>query len=196
MGACFAIPYTFILRWLRLHGEHKFRMLMRSRGRLITWPDLLRAMHETGGTCIEERFSPKGPVRFWWTREDVHRESPHEIIDWFTMRKGRRCEQFVHWCRERYTSAEAGSAVLVDTPLVPKREIYALWSECRSDAMTAELIEWRRRRFCRGGRGSNEQNILDQIDRLRCFLRKKRVMLCQSGTDGRCLAPGLRLAGC
>ena len=43
-----------------------------------------------GGTCIEEKFSPKGPVRFWWTPENVHRESPHEIIDWFTMRKGRR----------------------------------------------------------------------------------------------------------
>jgi len=140
-GACLAIPYTVGARWLRLHGEHKLRLLMKSRARLMTWPEFVRLMHERGGTCIEEKFSPKGPVRFWWTPEDVHRESPHEIIDWFTMRKGRQYEPFVHWCRARYTSMESGSAVLVDHPLVPRREIYTLWSECRSEAMKAQWIE-------------------------------------------------------
>ncbi|MGA2570257.1 MAG: hypothetical protein ABSF23_07025 [Terracidiphilus sp.] len=96
VGAVLAIPYSVALRWMRQHREHAFRALMKSRGRWIGWQDFLRAMHTRGGTCIEERFSPKGPVRFWWTPEDVYRESPHEIIDWFTMRKGRRGEQFVH----------------------------------------------------------------------------------------------------
>ena len=141
LGACLAIPYAFVLRRMRQRREHKFKSLMKSRGRLITWPALERQMHVSGGTCIEERFSPKGPVRFWWTREDVYRESPYEIIDWFTMRKGRKGEQFIHWCRERYTNAEGGSAVLVDTALVPKREIYTLWAECRSAAKTARWVE-------------------------------------------------------
>jgi hypothetical protein len=141
VGACLAIPFTVGARWLRLHGEHKFRVLIKSRGRMITWPEFVRDLHERGGTCIEEKFTAKGPVRFWWTPDDVRRESPHEIGDWFTMRKGRQHEPFVHWCRARYTSADAGSAVLVDTPLVPRREIYALWSECRSDAMKAQWIE-------------------------------------------------------
>jgi hypothetical protein len=141
VGVCLAVPYTVGARWLRIHGEHKLRLLMKSRGRLITWQEFVRAMRERGGTCIEEKFTAKGPVRFWWTPEDVRRESPHEIIDWFTMRKGRQYEPFVHWCRARYTSADGGSAVLVDHPLVPRREIYALWSECRSDAMKAQWIE-------------------------------------------------------
>ena len=141
VGACLAIPYTIAARWLRLHREHKLRLLMKSRGRLITWTEFVRAMHERGGTCIEEKFSPKGPVRFWWTPEDVHRESPHEIIDWFTMRKGRQHEPFVHWCRARYTNEDGGSAMLVDTPLVSHREIYALWSECRSNASKAQWVE-------------------------------------------------------
>ena len=98
-------------------------------------------MHEKGGTCIEEWFSPKGPVRFWWTPENVYRESPFEIIDWFTMRKGRRAEPFIRWCRDRYTNADGGSAVLVDAPFVPKREIYTLWAECRSDAAAARWVE-------------------------------------------------------
>ena len=140
-GACLAIPFGFVLRWMRQHREHAFRMRMKSRGRLKPWPEFVRDLRETGGTCIEERFSPEGPVRFWWTGEDVCRESPHEIIDWFTMRKGRKGEAFVGWCRERYTSADGGSAMLVDTGLTPRREIYALWAECRSEAMTARWVE-------------------------------------------------------
>lgn len=140
-GACLAIPYTVGARWLRLHREHKLRLLMKTQGRLIAWAEFVRLIREQGGTCIEEKFSPKGPVRFWWTADDVERESPYEIIDWFTMRKGRQHEPFVHWCRTRYTGAGNAGALLADTPLVPRREIYALWSECRSDAARAKWIE-------------------------------------------------------
>src|ERR1700690_1130714 len=108
IGACFVIPYIFILRWVRHLREHRFHKRMRSCGRLISWADFLRTMRGSTGTCIEERFSPKGPVRFWWTPENVHKESPYEIIDWFTMRKGFRGEQFIHWCRAHYTSADTG----------------------------------------------------------------------------------------
>ena len=138
--ALLAVPYILVLRWMRQHHEHRFRMRMKSYGRLMTWADFVRAMHG-GGTCIEERFSPKGPVRFWWTPENVQGESPYPIIDWFTMRKGRQAEPFIRWCRERYTGAKAGKAVLVDTGLVAHRDIYALWSECRSEASTAKWVE-------------------------------------------------------
>jgi hypothetical protein len=139
--ALLAVPCIFVHRWLREHREHSFRMRMKSRGRLMTWADFVRNMHGSGGTCIEERFSPKGPVRFWWTPENVYGESPYPVIDWFTMRKGRQAEPFIRWCRERYTAADAGSAVLVDTGLVSHRDIYALWSECRSESMAARWVE-------------------------------------------------------
>ena len=141
VGACLAIPFSFVAGWLRQHREHAFRMRMKSRGKLKPWPEFVRDLRDTGGTCIEEKFSAKGPVRFWWTREDVYRESPYEIIDWFTMRKGLKGTQFAHWCRERYTDAGKGSAVLVDTGLTPRREIYALWAECRSAAQPAQWVE-------------------------------------------------------
>lgn len=141
-GACLAIPYNVALRWTRKLRERGFRRLMRSKqNRFMTQQDFFRAMRERGGTCIEERFSPKGPVRFWWTPENLYRESPYEIIDWFTMRKGRQYEPFVHWCRQRYTSAEEGSAVLADIRLAAKNEIYALWSECRSETAKARWVE-------------------------------------------------------
>lgn len=141
IGAVLAIPYGVFLRWTRQRRELQLRALMKSQGRWISWQDFLRAMHARGGTCIEERFSPKGPVRFWWTSENVYAESPHEIIDWFTMRKGFRGSAFVHWCRQRYTGVDAGSAILVDAALVPKRQIYALWSECRSESSKARWVE-------------------------------------------------------
>jgi len=134
VGACFAAPYVFLVRWRQQHREQALKSLMKSRGRFIGWAEFVRAMRESGGTCIEEKFSAKGPVRFWWTPENVFGESPHEIIDWFTMRKGRRYEPFVLWCRERYTGANGGSAVLVETWGVTKKEIYALWAECRPES--------------------------------------------------------------
>jgi hypothetical protein len=136
-----AVPYMFVLRWLRQHREHALRSQMREQGRLIGWQEFLRLLRESGGTCIEEKFSPKGPVRFWWTAEDVGRQSPYTIIDWFTMRKGRQHEPFIHWCRLRYTASQGGSALLVDATLVPRREIYTLWAECRSGARKARWIE-------------------------------------------------------
>jgi hypothetical protein len=140
-AACFAFPYSIALRWYREHREHSFRLLMKSQGRLVSWQEFLRTMQTAGGTCIEERFSPKGPVRYWWTPESVSLESPHRIVDWFTMRKGRESEPFIYWCRRRYTGADEGSAILVDTTLVPRNQIYIVWAECRSEASKARWVE-------------------------------------------------------
>ncbi len=140
-GACFAFPYSICLRWSRQRRELALRLQMKSQGRLIPWQELERRMEESGGTCIEERFSPRGPVRYWWTPEDVYKESPHKITGWFSMRKGREYEPFIHWCRRRYTAAEGGSALLADTGLTPQSQIYALWAKCRSEAAKARWIE-------------------------------------------------------
>jgi hypothetical protein len=141
VGACFAAPYVLFVRWRQQRRERALKSQMKSQGRLIGWAEFVRSMRESGGTCIEERFSAKGPVRFWWTPENVYGESPHAIIDWFTMRKGGRFVPFILWCRERYTSADGGSAVLVETWGVAKKEIYALWAECRPESNKARWIE-------------------------------------------------------
>jgi len=141
VGTLLAGPAIVALQWMRKHREHSFRMRMKSRGRLMPWGEFVRVMRGQGGTCIEERFSPKGPVRFWWTPENVQGESPYPVIDWFTMRKGRAAEPLIHWCRERYTDPERGGAKLVDTGLVGHRDIYALWSQCRSRSAPARWVE-------------------------------------------------------
>ena len=139
-GAGLVISSASVLRWKRRHQERSLRAAMKAQGRVLIWADFLEKMRALGGTCIEERFSPKGPVRFWWTRDDVSAESPHRIIDWFTMHKGGAATPFVHWCREHYTGA-GGRAMLVDTRGVGKEEIYELWSECRSESCAARWVE-------------------------------------------------------
>ena len=140
LGAGVALSSATVLRWKRRYQENTLRAAMKKHGRVISWAGFLQSMRASGGTCIEERFSPKGPVRFWWTQEDVYAESPHKIFDWFTMQKGGLATPFVRWCRERYTG-ENGSAILVDTRGSGKKEIYALWSECRSHACIARWVE-------------------------------------------------------
>jgi hypothetical protein len=140
VGVGLAIGSATALRWVRRYRENSLRAAMKTQGRLITWTGFVEKMRASGGTCIEERFSPKGPMRFWWTQDDLAAASPHKIIDWFTMHKGGAGAPFVHWCRERYTGA-VGSAVLVDTRGIGKKEIYALWSECRSQSCAARWVE-------------------------------------------------------
>jgi hypothetical protein len=151
IGACLVIPCIFILRWIRYLGEHSFSKRMRSRGRLIPWAEFLRTMRGAGGTCIEERFSPKGPVRFWWTPEDVYRESPHEIIDWFTMRKGGRFEP---------SHSFAGAASVTRARTGAARSWWrrrgwraGTFMRCGQSASRMRRLhdgwKWRRRRLCR-----------------------------------------------
>lgn len=141
VAAILTLPVFFVIRWMRGLREQGFRSSIRSSGRGLSWQEFRRAMSEQGGTCIEERFSPHGLVRFWWTPEDIYAESPHEITSWFAMRKGGRYAPFIYWCRQRYTSFETGSALLVETFGVPRKEIYTVWSECRSERRIARWVE-------------------------------------------------------
>jgi hypothetical protein len=38
----------------------------------MEWSDFVRAVVENRGTFVEERYSLKGPDRWWWTEENVY----------------------------------------------------------------------------------------------------------------------------
>ena len=141
VGACLAVPYTLGARWLRMHGEHKLRMLMKSRGRLMTWPEFVRTMHEPAEPALKRSLRRRVRCGSGGRRKTCARNRRTRSST------GSRCARAASTSRSctgaaRATPARtAGSAILVDAPLVPRREIYALWSECRSDAMKAEWIE-------------------------------------------------------
>jgi hypothetical protein len=85
---------------------------MKENGRTIDWARFIREIKDGHGTLIVERFSFKGPIRTWWTKDNVYEVCPYPLVDWFTMTKDTNFDPVRDWCYERYTSATA-SALLV-----------------------------------------------------------------------------------
>jgi hypothetical protein len=86
---------------------------MKADGRIIEWERFMREISAGHGTLIVERFSFKGPIRVWWTREDVYEVCPYPLVDWLTMARETSFDAVRDWCHKKYTS-NTGSALLVD----------------------------------------------------------------------------------
>lgn len=92
------------------------------------------------GTFIEERYSFKGPVRWWWTSEDVYQVCPHAMVDWLTMLMDAHFRPVAEWFRQQYTSLDKGRAVLVSTEKVPTEEVHVFRSRLESESGTVRWI--------------------------------------------------------
>jgi hypothetical protein len=99
------------------HREEAFRAQMKASNRAIEWDDFVRALEEDLGTVIEERYSIRGPVRWWWISENIREQSPHPFADWSSMAGNEKFAPFAKWCNERYIHPETGSALLVCPPI-------------------------------------------------------------------------------
>jgi len=141
VGAGLSIPFSLVQRRIQRRREQRFRLELAARGRIIGWREFMHAVDEVRGTVIEERYSLKGPVRWWWTPEIVRDLTPYETADWFTMSKEDSFRSFAIWCRQRYTSLDQGHALLVATDGAPKSEIRALWSRFTAESGQRDFIE-------------------------------------------------------
>jgi hypothetical protein len=129
IAAGLSIPYSLVACRVQRRNEEAFQVSMTSLGRVMRWSDFVRALDETRGTAILERYSFKGPVRWWWTSENIYDASPYPTVDWLTM-FDESFLPFAEWCRERYTSPEQGQAFLVGRG--PEEESRSLWTRLRS----------------------------------------------------------------
>ncbi len=108
-----SIPYTMVWRRVKSRRERRFANTMKADGRLIEWERFMTEINAGHGTLIVERFSFKGPIRLWWTREDVYEVCPYPLVDWLTMARETSFDAVRDWCHSQYTS-NTGSALLVD----------------------------------------------------------------------------------
>jgi hypothetical protein len=141
IAAGLSIPVTLVVARVRRRRERAFRRRMQASSRITEWSDFVRALDENRGTLIEERYSLKGPVRWWWTSEDVYQVCPHTMVDWMTMLDDPSFRPVAEWFRQRYTSPEIGQAVLVSTEGVPREEVHVLRSRLKSELGTVRWIE-------------------------------------------------------
>jgi hypothetical protein len=72
-----------------------------------------------GGTLIIERRLPKGPVRHWWTPEDIYVQCPFPLGSPINPFESSPFVDAVGWCRERYTDVQKGTAALVADRVIP-----------------------------------------------------------------------------
>jgi len=79
----------------------------------MDWIQFIREIQNGHGTLIVERFSLKGPIRMWWTPENLYEVCPYPLADWPTMANDATFDPVLEWCHERYTGA-TGTALLVD----------------------------------------------------------------------------------
>ena len=86
---------------------------MKVQGRMMDWAHFIREINDSHGTLIVERFSLKGPIRMWWTRENVYEVCPHPLVDWLTMSNDKSFDAVRDWCHSQYTGGTS-SALLVD----------------------------------------------------------------------------------
>jgi hypothetical protein len=129
-----SLPYALVARRIQRRRERAFCGQMKARGRLVEWPECQRAMDEGRGTLIIERYSSKGPVRWWWTWEnfyDVCPYAPLESLTWIPQEESYR--PFAEWCRQRYTSPDGGCALLVSTSEITAK---------KSDVLESGTARW------------------------------------------------------
>lgn len=112
LAAAISIPYTKIRRRRMARREDRFKESMKLSGRVMDWAELVRELDLGNGILIVERFSFKGPVRLWWTSDDLYKTCPYPLVDWFTMAQDAAFDPVRDWCNARYTGA-TGEAMLV-----------------------------------------------------------------------------------
>lgn len=92
--------------------EDRYAESMKLSGRVMEWADFIRELDQGKGMLIVERFSFKGPIRVWWTRDNLYKSCPYPLVDWLTMARDRAFDRVRDWCHTRYTGA-TGEAMLL-----------------------------------------------------------------------------------
>jgi hypothetical protein len=112
VGGALSIPYTMIRRKVVARHEARFADSMRGSGRVMDWADFSSELERGNGMLIVERFSFKGPIRLWWTRENLYRTCPYPLVDWLTITMDAGFDPIRDWCHTNYTGA-TGRAMLI-----------------------------------------------------------------------------------
>lgn len=113
VAAAISIPYWKIRRRRMARRENRFKESMRISGRVMDWADFVCELDRGNGMLIVERFSFEGPIRLWWTRDDLYKTCPYPLVDWLTMTRDTTFDPMRDWFRTKHTGSTTGEAMLV-----------------------------------------------------------------------------------
>lgn len=137
IGTIISIPFSILYFIVQDIKEHTLSRDLKSRGRYIPWSQVEHEISQGSGTLIVEHFSPKGPIREWWTEEDVIGTAPVTLPSSFPAEDVEGLRFYAQACIERYTDMKTGGAKLTRRELphassrFPRANIVTLvrWSE-------------------------------------------------------------------
>jgi len=92
------------------------------RGRVVRISQIEEQVKFGRGTLIIERGFPKGPIRHWWTPDNIYELSPYPLGSPVNPFESSPFVEAIDWCRGRYTDVLKGTAALIEdrsvTPMI------------------------------------------------------------------------------
>jgi hypothetical protein len=112
LAAAISVPFALGFGVLQTRRSRTFLVKMKAQGRVMEWTDFIRAVDQTSGTIIVERYSIAGHVNLWWTPENIYEVCPYGLVDWEALHE-QTFLPFAEWYQERYSSPDTGKALFV-----------------------------------------------------------------------------------
>ncbi|MGA2498163.1 MAG: hypothetical protein ABSH20_10500 [Tepidisphaeraceae bacterium] len=120
-AAVVSIPLEFVNRLRQNRQERQLGRRLAAVNRLMRWDDVAAKLIAGEGTLIIEHRSPSGPIREWWTEDDLIGSAPVLLPDSLTLppteEQLRLVQEYGKACSERYVSIESGTAKLTQVPV-------------------------------------------------------------------------------
>jgi hypothetical protein len=126
VAAAVSVPLERVRQRRQKDSEKEFLQALTERGRTAPWHEVESELIAGRGTLIIEHQSPKGPIREWWTSDDVIAQSPVSLPT--ALNSGLATEQdlasireYSRVCAKRYLDLEGGVAKLTEVPIPEAR---------------------------------------------------------------------------
>jgi hypothetical protein len=123
--AVISVPVELISRLRSRRHEKQLHRQFNESGRYMEWAAVEAKLITGEGTLIVEHHSPKGPIREWWTEDDLVTAAPVPLPTSLQSLPDQNQLQLLHAyanaCSTRYTDTETGAAHLTAVP-VPLRQ--------------------------------------------------------------------------
>lgn len=97
-------PHALMMAKYLAFKERRFVREMKLADRLMSWQTFTEVLAERRGTVIEEWFSLKEPVHYWWVEDNLTTSSPHKWTHegCAALIYENEYATFSSWCYERY----------------------------------------------------------------------------------------------
>jgi hypothetical protein len=122
-----SIPVEFVYRLRQQREEKKLRPRLAAAGRFLEWQEVEAKLRDGEGTLVIEHRSPKGPIREWWTSDDLIGASPVRLPASLQSLPGEQdfglLREYAASCASRYLDVESGTAKLTKVPIPLERRL-------------------------------------------------------------------------